>query len=260
MATDIVRLFTNLGLSATETKVYLANLELGPTTVQEVAKKAKLSRTATYDAIETLKGRGLVSTFEKGKRRVFAAEEPENAVAHFRDSVRKMEQQIEMLNRVLPEVKLMAGGERPTVRFYEGNEAIYAAFNDLGRVEPNLIYEVSNIDDVYTFLDKNTLLDARKFVNFEVTKLRMIYRGSLRNPRSTAEYVELPDGAGEFHGDIWIYADRIVFVAFIGKVISVIIESKILADTARSLFDAVWMFSPNKRNGSDILREMGRLK
>ena len=157
-----MRLFTNLGLSATETRVYLANLELGPTTVQEVAKKAKLSRTATYDAIETLQARGLISTFEKGKRRVFAAEEPESAVAHFKDSVRKMEQQIETLNRILPEVKLLAGGERPTVRFYEGNEAIYAAFNDLGRVEPDSVYEVSNIDDVYTFLNKDVILDARK--------------------------------------------------------------------------------------------------
>jgi len=97
-------------------------------------------------------------------------------------------------------------------------------------------------------------------INFEISKLRMIYRGALRNPRSAAEYVELPESVTDFHGDIWIYADRIVFVTFIGKIISVIIESRILADTARSLFDAVWVFSPNKRKGSDILREMGRLK
>lgn len=259
MATDIVRLFTNLGLSATETKVYLANLELGPTTVQEVAKKAKLSRTATYDAIETLKGRGLVSTFEKGKRRVFTAEEPENAVAHFRDSVRKMEQQIDNLNRVLPEVKLLAGGERPIVRVFEGSEGIYSVFNDTARVNPDVIYEVSNIDDVYTFLDKNTLLTARKLVNFEVSKLRMIYRGTLRNPRAQAEYVKLPESVQEFHGDFWIYGNRIGLLAFVGKVVSIIIESQALADTARALFDTVWALAPQKQKGSDILREMGRI-
>ncbi len=257
MAIDIIRLFTSLGLSAIETRIYLANLELGPTAVQEIAKKAKISRTAAYDAIESLKNRGLISTFEKGKRKVFAAEEPENAVAHFRESVGKMEQQIETLIRALPEVKLLAGGERPTARFYEGTEAIYAVFNDVARVQPEVLYEVTNTDDVYAFLDKNTLLDARKLVNFEITKLRMIYRGKLRNPRGQAEYVELPEAVSEFHGDIWIYGNRIGLLAFVGKVVSVIVESQALADTIRALFDTVWILSTHKRKGEDILREMG---
>src|SRR5690242_13407133 len=105
MPTDIAKLFTTLGLSETETKVYLASLSLGPTSVQDIAKEAKLSRTATYDAVEELQKRGLLSTYVRGKKRFFAAEEPEQAVAYFRDNVNKMESQLEVLLHALPELK-----------------------------------------------------------------------------------------------------------------------------------------------------------
>ena len=115
MATDIQKLFTSLGLSPTETKIYLSSLELGPTSVQEIAKKAKISRTAAYDAIESLQKHSLLSTFERGKKHYFAAEDPESAVAHFKTELSNMQAQLENLQRVLPELKMMTGGERPTV-------------------------------------------------------------------------------------------------------------------------------------------------
>ena len=52
-----------LGFSEKESEVYLAMLELGPAAVQDIAKKAGVNRSTTYVMIESLKRRGLISTY-----------------------------------------------------------------------------------------------------------------------------------------------------------------------------------------------------
>lgn len=247
MATDFLKLFTSLGLSKTETQVYLASFELGPTSVQEIAKKARISRTAAYEAIESLQKRSLLSSFVRGKKRFFSAEEPERALKHFKDSVTDMSSKLDDLQRVLPEMKMLAGGERPTVRFYEGREAIFALFNDLAQTAPKRLDEVSNMADLYEFLDTDYVKEVRKVVDPSKMQTRILHRGEVTHEkRAHVEYAQLPDDLGNFHGDIWVYGNRVAFVAFVGKVMAVIIESEPFADTARVLFEAGWRMCKGK--------------
>lgn len=250
MPTDILKLFSSLGLSSAETRVYLASLELGPTSVQDIAKKAKVSRTAAYQAIESLQKQGLFSTFERGKKKFFAAEDPEAAVSAFKQRMSRMEEELATLQRALPELKLMVGGERPTVRFYEGNDAVFALFGDIGKAGPKTVDEVSNLDDVYTFLDPKVLQESRKVFDPKQTKIRLLHRGALRNKTPGGEYCELLPELGDFHGDIIIYGDRVAFFAFVGKTVCVIIESQPFADTAHTLFEAAWRVCQMKSNES----------
>ena len=84
MSVDFMKLLTELGLTPTETRVYLSSLKSGPTLFRRSPSGAKLSRTATYDVIAALQERGLMSTFDRGKKKFFTAEEPERAVAYLR--------------------------------------------------------------------------------------------------------------------------------------------------------------------------------
>jgi len=248
MPTDIFRLFTSLGLSETETKVYFASLNLGPAPVQDIAKKAGLSRTATYANVESLQNRGLMSTHERGKKTVFAAEEPERALAHFKEQVHDMQEKLDTLNNILPEIKLMSGGERPAVRFYEGKEALYALFTDVGRIQPESLCEVANLDDVYTYLDLSILGDVRKMLDPTKTKIRILHIGDTKDPRADIEYCKVEKEVfGDFHGDIWIYQDHIAFIYFVGKVVTVILENQAFADTARFLFNVAWKSNYKKK-------------
>ncbi|MEK7615420.1 MAG: helix-turn-helix domain-containing protein, partial [Patescibacteria group bacterium] len=192
MPSDFTKFFTELGLSAPETAVYLASLQLGPTSVQEIAKKARLSRTTAYDAVASLQEHGLMSTYDHGKKKFFAAEDPERAVAHFRDEVAKMQTQVEALSRVIPEMQMMAGGERPTVRFFEGREALLTLFSDLAKVNPKSFDEVSNYDDIYAFLDAEYVKEVQKILDPTKIHTRILHRGKLqRPPRPEVEYCEL---------------------------------------------------------------------
>ena len=247
MPTDIFRLFTSLGLSETETKVYFASLNLGPAPVQDIAKKAGLSRTATYSTVESLQNRGLMSTHERGKKTVFAAEEPERAISHFKERVHEMQEKLDTLNNILPEIKMMGGGERPMVRFYEGDEAITALFADIDNLETKEMLEVSNMDDVATFLLPKLRDQVRRLLDPKKTKIKIIHVGKTKDPRPNVEFLEMPrEVFGDFHGDIWIYDDRVAFVVFIGRPMLVILENQSFADTARFLFNVAWKVGSEK--------------
>ena len=82
--------------------------------------------------------------------------------------------------------------------------------------------------------------DARKSFNPARTKIRILHRGTIVHRTQGVEFCELVPSLGEFHGDIIIYANRVVFLTFVGKTVAVIIENQALADTTRVLFEAAW--------------------
>src|SRR3990167_4868713 len=67
----------DIGLSEKESRVYLAALELGRATADQLAKQAKIKRPTTYVQLESLMKMGLMSTYEEDKKAYFAPESPE---------------------------------------------------------------------------------------------------------------------------------------------------------------------------------------
>jgi sugar-specific transcriptional regulator TrmB len=65
-----------LGLARNEAKVYLALLDLGPTTTGPLIKKTKLYRVIIYDTLEKLLQQGLVNYSMKKNVKHFEAEKP----------------------------------------------------------------------------------------------------------------------------------------------------------------------------------------
>ena len=75
------KLLRSLGFNESEAKLYLVSLEMGPSPVQDIAKKAKVSRVTAYAAIEKLNEFGLMSTAQRNKKHLYAAESPERLVS-----------------------------------------------------------------------------------------------------------------------------------------------------------------------------------
>ena len=72
------QLLQKLGFSGNEAKVYLAALEMGLSSAQDIAEKAGIKRTTGYSVLSYLVNRGVVGkTKVKGKTR-FLAEPPQS--------------------------------------------------------------------------------------------------------------------------------------------------------------------------------------
>src|SRR3989339_620491 len=90
---------TKLGLTESEVRIYMAMLKIGASTVQDIAKEARLSRTAVYQIMTELEHKGLVSTFYQKKKKLMVAEDPEKLEGYFSQYIGDMQNELRGLSR-----------------------------------------------------------------------------------------------------------------------------------------------------------------
>ncbi len=239
---DLAPILRSLSFIESEIKVYLTALEKGAGTVLDFAKITKLSRQAVYVAIESLTGRGLMSSTLRGKKRFYTAEHPDRLLNYAERRETDMKERVQDLKRILPELELQMGGERPVVRVFEGKEGIRAIIADMQANPSKNPVELADIVALKTILTPDDLAGVRGALREANAHIRGIYAvGHIGETFSSdpvaGEHVFLPKDMGGFKSNIGIYGNRIVMVTFEGKMHSVIIESDALVKALRILFD-----------------------
>jgi len=240
------------GFSPKESKIYLTALELGSSSVIQIAQKARINRGTTYDILESLIKKGLISYFIKGKKRYFAAEKPErllDVLENQRKELLTKEEEIEKrqqeIKELLPELRSIYNlpTEKPKVRFFEGKEGIlniyeeilqetdevwfYGAFKDLFHVFPNFISMIKR--QIKAGLKIRDLVTRSK----EALKVRVLYK----KPKQEMRF--LPKGLG-LTTDNMIYGNKFAMISFGQKMHGVVIESREIVQTQRKIFEILW--------------------
>lgn len=248
MPENLVHDLRNIGLDEKEAKTYLAILALGPSPVQIVAQRAGIPRATTYVLLGSLRGRGLVTTFKKGKKTFFVAESPEQLVQLVTGRAAEISRQEHLLKSLLPTLKAtgqFAGAARPAVRFYEGPEALKALIRDnLGRADKETLGIFSR-DDAERLLERSRmtwddLVARRKRAGI---RRRVIYTwrktkpppGRVRENAVYIPYAEFPCTA-----DVTIVGDRVALVPYDEPIRAVAIEDAAIANALRAVFNALW--------------------
>ncbi|MBI2591387.1 MAG: helix-turn-helix domain-containing protein [Candidatus Brennerbacteria bacterium] len=130
-----------IGFSEKESQVYLAALDLGEATIQQLAEKSGVKRVTVYIIIESLMKHGLISSVEKGKKTFFAAENPVNIVRFFNARKKELEKDLdeksEVLKKITPELESLfkIAGPKLKVRFLQGKEGLRTMMNDFLKTE-----------------------------------------------------------------------------------------------------------------------------
>lgn len=236
------KLLKSLGFTESEATLYLVSLELGPASVQDLAKKAGVSRVTTYTVIEALMKDGLMSTVQKGKKQHFVAEAPERLISFMNHKMKNMEATLHEVTGSLHELKLIQRGEKPVVKMFEGEEAFNALHEDMIKTQPKEIDEFCNLDDLRKmFTTENLVTHGNKLNRFK-PKARMIYTSKTKDVETVNENMtsQRIHGEEEFHGDVVVYDSKVAISSFGQKPITAIIESRTIADTFRALFNNYW--------------------
>ena len=237
-----------LGLKEKEARVYLAALELGVSSVQKIAKKAGVHRASAYFVLESLIKNGLISHFQQGKKRNFAATHP----AQLRRLVKEQKIEIEekeykLEKEILPELSALhnIAGDKPRVSFYEGINGLRAMREDFLKTrdkEVEAIYPVEGYYGVFTEKENKKHRAARKKKKIH---FKAIYTSSkekkipLKGEMATC--LRVPSKSFPLSSDITLYDNKIAFAFFDKKEpCGVIIESKSVSKTIRSLFNLGW--------------------
>ncbi|MBI5798596.1 MAG: helix-turn-helix domain-containing protein [Candidatus Yonathbacteria bacterium] len=236
------RLLHQMGFSKNETKVYMAALESGPASTQELANRAQLPRTTVYSVLQQLIERGVVGkTTQQGKSR-FLADPPEKLLSILNDLRAQLEKSLPQLEAIYN-----VSETKPKIFFYEGKGAIRKAFDDTLQVRPHEIL-MWNTDLYFNFerygLDKH-YIDHR--VELGIHAKRIAGEGSVwhtrnrpRDAQELSETVVVPRKIFWPGIEVNIYENKVVFMNF-AENNSVIIESKAIADAMRQAYHLSWI-------------------
>lgn len=124
--TKILRLLTEIGLTDNEALVYFAGLNLGSTTVAQLAKTTEIKRTSVYTIIDSLKQKGLFFIELRGFKQWFTPAPPE-----------KLEEIINtkknLLTNLLPELNSIHhyGNTESVMRCYDGKNGVITSYKNL---------------------------------------------------------------------------------------------------------------------------------
>lgn len=236
-----------IGLTEKEAKVYLACLELGETTASEIATHTGVNRATTYAILEALKNNGLISSFEKGKKTYFVAESPEQLKSRLKIEEESLKGRLANLQKVFPLLQRLyeAKGERPHVRFFEGEEGVAAIRRDILRSRPKRIDFIVPLDESYRFFpprpeDHRAMMKKR----LQAIEWRVIYtseQGPILPDREKAfqrKFVEPKQLS--IATEIVLYGNKAALVAYKQKLIGVILEDEVIVSSLRAIFEFMW--------------------
>ncbi|MFZ6015880.1 MAG: TrmB family transcriptional regulator [Patescibacteria group bacterium] len=233
------------GFTDKESSVYLTMLELGPASVQDIAKKAGVNRATTYVMIESLKRRGLMSTFEQGKKTMFVAESPERLKRLIENDMQIVHAKEKHLQDLLPSFLGLynaASEERPNVKFFEGEEGFRASrdwylkaqgeFFEFVSVDENMM-RLSNLDE-----DKRMSISNNKkgrIIAGIKSGIQMPKYNSANWPTRTVPYEMCP-----FNGELIGFDDKITITIFKTKPLVYLIHDKDTYSMMRAMFELIW--------------------
>ena len=240
-----VDILEDLGLSEAEAKVYLALLETGSTLAGPIIKKTGLHRGTTYQILQRLIEKGLISFVIKSGKRYFEATDPKRFLEILKEKEEKIQQ-------ILPSLiqKRELGKEKQEVNVYSGYKGIKTECE-------NILEELKNGGEYLDFgvsgLFREIMgsywdLWQKKKKKYKI-KAKCIFDETLneKNPNLLKDYF----GEAKFHSqefisltDTIIYKDKVVLFIWTAKPpIAVIIQNKENADSYRNQFNLMWKHS-----------------
>ncbi|MDO8574835.1 MAG: helix-turn-helix domain-containing protein [bacterium] len=231
-----------LGLSDKEAKVYLAVLELGQAPAAEIAAHSGVVRVTAYVVLEELRKKGLVSTFLKAKKTIFAAEPPERLKNLFEIEEHRVKESFSDLKKILPDLSKLyeSRGEHPKARLFEGSEGIDSLREDILKTKTKFLYQILPLDIIAKSPSERKFQDekVKKLYNISSKSIYYNKKGKIFPGKlGKAEYKFLAD---KFETEIIIYGEKIAFINAKKKPTGIIIDDFSISQTIKIFFEALW--------------------
>lgn len=238
---NIITTLEQLGIEEKQAKVYLACLELGTATIQDLAQKSGIKRTSIYNFLEEIKDKGLVSETKKGNKVFLIAEDPNNLKNKLENNLKKIEE-------VMPDLMGIFNlpGSKPKMRYYEGLDGIKKVYIDTyshggklyGFADWDKIMPNDEMDDwLWEFATER----ARRKVKFYaiVKDGRFAREAQAREKEQLRESKIVSDV--QFETELNMYGNnRVAMMSFRRPYSAVIIEDKAIYNTLMSIWKLLW--------------------
>ncbi len=228
------------GLSDNEATVYIALLKIGNSTANRVAEITGLKRSTTYDNLNLLISKGIVSTIMKGSTHYYEPADPEKLLYLMDEKRSRIQQIIPKLKNIKESIK-----EKTGVTYFEGKKGVFTVLNDILDQKKELWFygsrkKASSVLEHYPddFILKR---EQRKIFLRAVLadedrghptyKLKSVTR--LSDLRFTKELNSVPS-------NVFIYGDRVAFMSSGQNPVGIIIVNSEILAQQKKIFEVLW--------------------
>lgn len=249
----------DLGLSDKEARVYLALLQLGPSTPYRIAKKSHLKRPTAYVIAEELVEKGLIVHVPGEEPKRYIARTPEGFIE-------SAETKIVNARKILPELKSLQGGtsEKPSVLYFEGIEGLkqayeyrkkelhgktivgfFASAEDISPEVNEVFFEWNEYKERHKTKIKGLTVDSATLAPYAKW---MLPKESMMNMKY------LPEELYSAKTSIESCDDRFVRIVLMESIQTLIIESSKFASALREIFELTWKGLKGKNDVPEVLK------
>ncbi|MDA3836038.1 MAG: hypothetical protein PF542_00285 [Nanoarchaeota archaeon] len=241
---EIINGLEKYGLSYREAIVYKELLVLGLATASEVSKRTKILRQTTYEIIDKLLEKGLISFVIKNHVKHFEATDPKR----FNELLTEKK---EAIDNVLFEMEQLRAGQtkKPLVETYEGIEGLKTIYGKMIRDNPRELFEIGNTASFSEILKLYFIENYMQKRIQNKTKLKLITDISGKDLFSTnkkqfreTRFSKKLDGVKTA---TYLYEDVVIIITFDNQPMGVLIQNQLIADTQKIQFESLWNESRN---------------
>lgn len=248
MNTKEIEAIKNIGLSESQSKVYLILLSLGEAPMTEIAKKAELKRPTTYDAIDRLELLGLVSKTKRGKRFHYSPIHPRRLYQIMNNRRNEFETMYSRFEETYNQAT-----SKPSVQIFEGVTAVQetydAIFKEIASEKEGLF--MGNISSALASYPELSQSYIQNLMKVERPKIRELIVESPENKKwvkdikkkstSPTHKIRLISQDYDFgETDYLIVDDTLYIFSFDNIVFVTVIKNDQIIKTQKSLFEIAW--------------------
>jgi sugar-specific transcriptional regulator TrmB len=241
------KILQNLGLSQTQTKLYLSSLKYGLLSVLELSKLTGINRQQIYEDSEKLLAVGLYAITRKDGRKFIAAA-PDKLAILGNKKLRELQSTLSQLSVIIP---LLEGISVPkkdkiTVKYFEGSDKIKEAYEDelTAAQHTEVLSFAGLIEHVFGYFPEEYWNTWNKTFIKSNSSSRMLCHYS-KEAQSTAKNDKLYHRETRYLNhfplkiNMDVFNNTLLIVSFEDD-FAIWIESRILADSYRIMFNALW--------------------
>lgn len=235
-----------LGLSQSESVLYLALLKLGSSEVQSLIEETGFYKANIYEALEKLCQKGIVSkVIEKGKR-IYQIQKPESLIDFIRMKKSELDEEERIANDLIKEIeKKKRNYAQETAMVFRSLAGVKQIYSEI--INEKLDYlafgspkESDIIGDYYW---QNLHLKQKE----NKIKAKMIFHKSLRSWKKIIpkEIIELRFFDEEFEPltETTIYGNKVAFTIWTDNPVVTIINNEHIANSYKQVFNLLWKIS-----------------
>lgn len=254
MEKDIKDNLIKFGLSDIESRVYYSALAHENASVDVISRKANVNRTACYPVLEKLIKLGLMSRVKRKNKTVFRSSPPQKIL----DILKEKREGIE---KIIPQLKTLYEVNRgkPDVKFYEGQEGVKTVLDSiLEETREMLVFGDGNSfrraipgwTDTWSERRAKRGIKAKyllKATPLAIEVGKRYKRSNALKCRMT-KYRVLPEAYEIEYNGFYVYNNKVVLCIYEKEPLAIVIESHIVANLMRSMFNILWNLAEKYNN------------